>query len=158
MIFCRSGRMKTWGRNVFDRRNFVVSSKLFFSFFSGPGPCRKAPRSYSLPPLLIESWLQGQIKLFVGLGLFDNQGHIFSFYSLKKKVTTIKEKHKYINEVFTLYAHFQMTHFLDLANAKLLITSSAFILSKSSFSMPSRAKEFNLFWPLDERSWFFTLF
>ena len=69
-----------------------------------------------------------------------------------KKVTTIKEKHKYINEVFTLYAHFQMTHFLDLDNVKLLITSSAFIFSKSSFSMPSRAKEFNLFWLLDERS------
>ena len=51
-----------------------------------------------------------------------------------------------------------MTHFLDLANAKLLITLSAFILSKSSFLMPSRAKEFNLFWLLDERSWFFTLF
>ena len=74
-----------------------------------------------------------------------------------KTITPIEAKHKYINKVFTLYVLIQMTHFLDLVNAQLLITSSASILSKSSFSMQSRPKEFNLFWPINDPIWFFTL-
>ena len=83
------------------------------------------------------------------------------FFILFVEVKTIKPietKHKYINKAFTLYAHIQMTHFVDLANAQLLITSSASILSKSSFSMQSEAEEFNLFWPINKPIWFFTLF
>ena len=67
-----------------------------------------------------------------------------------KTITPIEAKHKYINKVFTLLVLIQMTHFLDLVNAQLLITSSASILSQSSFSMQSRAKEFNLFWPIND--------
>ena len=67
------------------------------------------------------------------------------FFKVKTNHNWSKAEIHTVNRVFTLYAHIQMTHFLDLAKTKLLITQSAFIFSKSLFWMQSRAKEFNIF-------------
>ena len=68
------------------------------------------------------------------------RGLFFLLFLEVKKIIHNWSKAQIHEQSFYFICTHQMTHFLDLINAKLLITSSTSILSKSSFSMQS--------WPL----------